>query len=168
MAKDFSEAILTLAENGKLKDLEEYWLTPSNECSSSSASPETESLTLNKFWGIYFICAATSTIFLVLALVRKYLQNHNYYHHEEVAQQLQENVTDNDDDDDNDVLNKAFRIGTGLYNGNLKIMNRAATFDASGTQGVRRRNSPRLETISISSEQHNPQISQSAAIEMLH
>lgn len=34
MARDFSGAILTLAEMGKLKTLEEIWLTPPNECSN--------------------------------------------------------------------------------------------------------------------------------------
>ncbi|PNY05654.1 glutamate receptor-like protein [Trifolium pratense] len=42
IAKDFSVAILTLGENGKLKDLEDKWLTPPNECSNNSASQETE------------------------------------------------------------------------------------------------------------------------------
>ncbi|CAJ2658906.1 unnamed protein product [Trifolium pratense] len=73
IAKDFSVAILTLAENGKLKALEDKWLTPSNQCSNNSPSPQTESLTLNKFWGIYLICAATSTICLLLASLKKYL-----------------------------------------------------------------------------------------------
>jgi hypothetical protein len=86
MAKDFSVAILTLAENGKLKALEDNWLTPNKECSSNSASPETESLTLDKFWGLYFICAATSTICLLLALSQKYFYNHNNC--EEEAHQL--------------------------------------------------------------------------------
>jgi hypothetical protein len=75
--KDFSEAILTLAENGKLKDLEDKWLTPSNQCSNNSPSPQTQSLTLNKFWGIYLICAATSTICLLLASLKKYLHKGN-------------------------------------------------------------------------------------------
>ncbi|KAK2447380.1 glutamate receptor 2.7 [Trifolium repens] len=75
--KDFSEAILTLAENGKLKALEDKWLTPSNQCSNNSPSPQTQSLTFNKFWGIYLICAATSTICLILASLKKYLHNGN-------------------------------------------------------------------------------------------
>lgn len=163
MTKDFSEAILTLAENGKLKALEEEWLTPSKECPSNSTSPETESLTIDKFWGLYIICAATSTICLVLALLKKnYLHNHNQYNHEEEEAQLQGNVTA--DDNDNSVWNKALGIvGTGLlYNGNLKTLNKAATFG-----GLRRRNSSRLESISISEELGNPQRSQSAVIEML-
>ncbi|GAU39584.1 hypothetical protein TSUD_384670 [Trifolium subterraneum] len=89
IAKDFSVAILTLGENGKLKDLEDKWLTPSNECSNNSASPQTESLTLDKFWGLYVICAATSTICLLLALLKKYFHKHNNY--EEETQPPQKN-----------------------------------------------------------------------------
>ncbi|CAJ2658909.1 unnamed protein product [Trifolium pratense] len=89
IAKDFSVAILTLGENGKLKDLEDKWLTPPNECSNNSASQETESLTLDKFWGLYFICAATSTICLLLALLKKYFHKHKNY--EEETQPPQKN-----------------------------------------------------------------------------
>ena len=158
MAKDFSEAILTLAENGTLKKLEKDWLTPSNECSNDSNSPETEKLTLNNFWGLYGICAATSTICLVLALLTNYHRNH--YHHQE-ADQLQGNETT----DDNSVWNKAFRISTELYNGGFKTLHRAATF--GGTQGVHLRNSSRWESVSTSDYVGNPQRSQSAVIEML-
>jgi len=165
MAKDFSVAILTLAENGKLKALEDNWLTPNKECSSNSASPETESLTLDKFWGLYFICAATSTICLLLALLQKYFYNHNNC--EEEAHQLpQGNVISESDDNDN-VLTRAFRNGTGLYIGNLTLINNVATFGGSAIQGVRRRNSPRLESISVSDEPGNLQRSQSSDIEMI-
>ena len=182
MAKNFSVAILTLAENGKLKALEDIWLTPHKECSSNSASPETESLTLDKFWGLYFICAATSTICLLLALLQKYFYNHNNY--EEEAHQLsqgnviaepnvdnnhqlpQGNVISESDDNDN-VLTRAFRNGTGLYIGNLTLINNVATFGGSAIQGVRRRNSPRLESLSVSDEPGNLQRSQSAVIEMI-
>jgi len=202
MAKDFSVAILTLAENGKLKALEDNWLTPNKECSSNSASPETESLTLDKFWGLYFICAATSTICLLLALLQKYFHNHNHNNYEEEAHQLpqgnviaepnvdnnhqftqgnviaesnvdnnhqlpQGNVISESDDDDNKDLTGAFRNGTGLYIGNLMLLNNAATYGGSVIQGVRRRNSPRLESVSISDEPGNPQSSQSADIEMM-
>ncbi|KAK7302891.1 hypothetical protein RJT34_13788 [Clitoria ternatea] len=162
MAKDFSEAILTLAENGTLKSLEEQWLTPNNKCSSSSTSPETESLTLNKFWGLYIICAAISTICLIKAVFTNYLRKHKLYHQEEEAQ-VQGNVRA---DDDNSVWKKALRITTGLYNnGNLKIIGRAATFGGSGTQ-FRRRNSSRWESVRTGDDVANPQRSQSAVIEM--
>jgi len=200
MAKDFSVAILTLAENGKLKALEDNWLTPNKECSSNSASPETESLTLDKFWGLYFICAATSTICLLLALLQKYFYNHNNC--EEESHQLpqgnviaepnvdnnlqltqgnvisesnidnnhqlpQANVMSEFDDDNNNDLTGAFRNGTDLCIGNLMPLNNTATYGGSVIQGVRRRNSPRLENVSISDEPGNPQSSQSADIEMM-
>jgi len=168
IARDFSEAILTLAENGKLKTLEEDWLTPSTECSTNSASPETESLTLAKFLGLYIICVATSTICILLALLRKYFHNHNHY--EEQAQLPQGNITAESDDDNNNNndLNRTSRNATGLYNGNLIMtLNKAASFGGSVLQGVRRRNSPRTESVSVSEELVNPQRSQSAVIEMI-
>nr|KYP34140.1 Glutamate receptor 2.7 [Cajanus cajan] len=153
MAKDFSEAILTLAENGTLKHLEEYWLTPSTECSNSSTTPETESLTLNNFWGLYIICAAISTICFVRALLIYYLLNHKHYHHEEEVQ-LQGNVTADHDDS---VWNKAIRIGTGFYNNAYnKTYGRAATFGGRGTQVIRRGNSSRWESINIFDDVSNP------------
>ena len=148
MARDFSGAILTLAENGTLEALEEQWLTPNKECTNSSNSRETESLTLDRFWGVYVICAATYTICLLMALLRKYLHNHNHYQHEEEAQ-LQGNATD----DDSSVWKTAL-------SGNPKTLGKAATFC------VRRRNSPRLESMSNSDELSNPQRTRSLAIEM--
>jgi len=167
IARDFSEAILTLAENGKLKSLEEVLLTPSTECSTNSASPETESLTLAKFLGLYIICAATSTICILLALLRKYFHNHNHY--EEQSQHPQGNViAESDDENNNNDMERTIRNGTGLYNGNLIMtLNKAASFGGSVLQGVRRRNSPRTESVSDSHEPINPQRSQSAVIEMI-
>ncbi|KAJ1394003.1 Solute-binding protein family 3/N-terminal domain of MltF [Sesbania bispinosa] len=165
MAKDFSEAILELAENGKLKALEEQWLTPSKECSNNSTSPETDSLTLDKFWGLYIICAATSTICLLRALWKNYLHNRNHCHHEEEAQ-VQGNVTA----DDNSVWKKPLplRISTGFYNGNPKTINRAATFGGSRTQSLRRRNSSTWPSISFSDElSHQQHRSKSIVIEMM-
>ncbi|XP_014517468.1 glutamate receptor 2.7-like [Vigna radiata var. radiata] len=66
MAKEFSEAILELAENGKLKSLEEQWLTPP-QCSNSNCSPETEGLALSNFWILYVMCAFICTICVVLS-----------------------------------------------------------------------------------------------------
>ncbi|KAI5447870.1 hypothetical protein KIW84_015352 [Lathyrus oleraceus] len=163
MAKDFSEAILTLAENGKLKDLENIWLTPSNKCSNNSPSPEeTESLTLDKFWGLYVICAATSTICLLLALLKKRLRNHNHY--EEADQLPQGSVISESDDDNNNNSQRAIRVGTGLNIENLIKLNKSATFGGRVKEGVRRRNSPKLESISISDEQGDLPHSQSAAM----
>ncbi|GAU39585.1 hypothetical protein TSUD_384680 [Trifolium subterraneum] len=162
IGRDFSEAILTLAENGRLQALEEYWLTPSNKCSNNSPSPDTESLTLDKFWGLYVICAVTSTICLGLALLKKYF--HKHYHFKEVAIQLpQRDVIAKSDDDNNSDLNKVPRCGRVLRNGNIITLNKSATFGGSVIQGVRRRNSPRLESVIISDELRNPQRTQSAS-----
>jgi hypothetical protein len=46
-------------------------------------------------------------------------------------------------------------------------LNKSATIGGSAIQGVRRRNSPRLESITISDEPGNPQRAQSAVIEMM-
>ncbi|QHO14759.1 Glutamate receptor 2 [Arachis hypogaea] len=156
MAKDFSEAILTLAEDGTLKKLENEWLTPSNECSNTS-SPQTESLTLSNFLGLYAICAATSTICLVLALLTKWHHHHHHNQEEEAASQQERK-------DEDSVLKRAFRLSTELYNGSLKTLDRAAT-----TQGVRlRNNSSRWESVSTSEHvANNPQRSHSAVIRML-
>jgi ionotropic glutamate receptor len=172
IARDFSEAILTLAENGRLKALEENWLTPSNKCSNNSASPETESLTLDKFWGLYVICAATSTICLGLALLKNYLRKHNHFVDEAHQLPQRDVIAESDDDNNNNNdLKKASRYGRVLHNGNLTTLNKSATFGGSAIQGVRRRNSPRLESVIISDEPGNPQraqsASQSAVIEMM-
>lgn len=159
MAKDFSEAFLTLAENGALKTLEEKWLTPSKECSNGSTSPETESLTLHNFWGLYIICAAISTICFVMALLKNHLNKHNHIEEED---QHQDRATADDDS----VWKKALRIGTGFYNNvNNKTLGRAATF--GGMQLTRRRNSSRWQSISTSDDVANPQSSQSAVKDML-
>lgn len=159
MAKDFSVAILTLAENGKLKALEEIWLTPSKECSNNSPE-ETESLTLDKIWGLYLICAATSTICLLLALLQKYFHNHKNF--EDEAHQLPQGNVIAESDHNNNVLMRALRNDTGLYIGNLKPLNNAATFCGCAIQCVHRRNSPRLESVRISDQPGNLQRSQSS------
>lgn len=72
IARIVSKAILELSENGTIRSLEKDWLTPSDECSSTSTTnKDTESLTLKSFWGIYLISGATSTICFLLALIRR-------------------------------------------------------------------------------------------------
>jgi len=68
MARDFSKAILSLSENGKLKALEDAWLTPLDECSTNITSNTTQSLSLQSFLVLYLISFATSTICLLLSL----------------------------------------------------------------------------------------------------
>ncbi|KAI4296860.1 hypothetical protein L6164_036780 [Bauhinia variegata] len=153
MAVDFSKAILKLAENGTLKNLEEELLTPSKGCSSNSTSAETESLTLNNFSGLYIISAATSTICLALALLK------NCHHHHETGQ---DNVTPGD----NNVLKDAFSFSTSIYNGTANAIGRSATF--SNSQSISHRNSSRRWESTSTSDDHNvPHRSHSAQIEMV-
>ncbi|XP_035545287.1 glutamate receptor 2.7-like isoform X2 [Juglans regia] len=71
IARDFSEAILKLSENGDLRSLEDEWLIPSGECSTNTtASSRPESLNLQNFWVLYVTSFATSTICLLLSLIR--------------------------------------------------------------------------------------------------
>ncbi|XP_054779255.1 glutamate receptor 2.7-like [Prosopis cineraria] len=163
LVKDFSEGILRLAENGTLKSLEDKWLTPSNNCSSdsTSSSSETESLILADFWILYVISGLTSTIFLIVALLR------TYYHQEKEDQGI--NTIETSDDDG--VWNKTLgRFATGIYDsiGSLNFNNnigRAATF--GGTQNVRHWNSSRWESVRTSDDYVNPRRTQSVGLEML-
>ncbi|XP_062095851.1 glutamate receptor 2.7-like [Humulus lupulus] len=78
LTKDLSEAILKLSENGNITTLQKQCLTPSDACPSTSL--ETERLSLNSFWGIYLTSGVTSTICLLISLVR--LQR-NYRRHQQ-------------------------------------------------------------------------------------
>ncbi|CAA2982022.1 glutamate receptor -like [Olea europaea subsp. europaea] len=65
IARDVSEAILTLMENGMVKNLTNKYLGSSDGCPNS----ETESLSLKSFWGLFLVSAAISTIcFLIFTL----------------------------------------------------------------------------------------------------
>jgi ionotropic glutamate receptor len=70
IARDFSESILRLLEDGKLTPLEDEWLTPSNECSVNVTSNSTEHLSLQSFWGLYLIYGVISTFCFLLSLIR--------------------------------------------------------------------------------------------------
>ncbi|MBA0569618.1 hypothetical protein Golob_003337 [Gossypium lobatum] len=70
IAMDFSKAILTLSENGKLKELEEKWFAPSPECSTGVTDNQTERLRLHSFWGLYIFAGATSTICFFLFIIK--------------------------------------------------------------------------------------------------
>ncbi|KAK3039912.1 hypothetical protein RJ639_027747, partial [Escallonia herrerae] len=66
LATDVSQAILTLLENGRLKELEILWFAPSADCLTSKTPDKTDSLSWHGFGGLYLFSAATSTIcFLV-------------------------------------------------------------------------------------------------------
>ncbi|XP_055805951.1 glutamate receptor 2.9-like [Solanum dulcamara] len=73
LARDVSEAILTLTQDGTLNRLEEHWFALSKNCDNVRVD-ETESLTLGSFWGLYLVSGATSTVcllFYVYHLFRK-------------------------------------------------------------------------------------------------
>ncbi|XP_054778275.1 glutamate receptor 3.1-like [Prosopis cineraria] len=155
LVKDFSEGISRLAENGTLKCLEDHWLTP-HKCSSdsTSSSSETESLTLADFWILYVISGLTSTIFLIVALLR------TYYDQEKEGQY----INSIEASENNGVSNKTLgRFAAGIYNniGSLNFNNnvgRAATF--GGTQTVCHKNSSRWESVRTDDDYVNPRRTQ--------
>ncbi|KAK1382202.1 Glutamate receptor [Heracleum sosnowskyi] len=67
IARDVSEAILIISENGVLKGLERKWFPSSKNC---SASTNTDSLTIESFWGIYLISGVTSTVCLLIFIAK--------------------------------------------------------------------------------------------------
>lgn len=67
IAKDVSEAILTITEDGTLKRLETTWFPPVTNC---PASKNTGSLTIESFWGIYLISGATSTVCFLIFIAK--------------------------------------------------------------------------------------------------
>ncbi|KAF3672661.1 Apoptosis inhibitory protein 5 isoform 1 [Capsicum annuum] len=74
LARDVSEAILTLTQDGTLNRLEEHWFALSRNCDNADSADETDSLTLGSFWGLYLVSGATSTVcllFYVYHLFRK-------------------------------------------------------------------------------------------------
>ncbi|GAB2298616.1 hypothetical protein Dimus_032686 [Dionaea muscipula] len=79
---DVSRAILTLTENGKVKDLEKKWLIGNTKCSDEtdeSSDNGNGRLDVDSFWGLFVFSFATSTICLALSFivprVRKYRQH---------------------------------------------------------------------------------------------
>ncbi|KAG6691207.1 hypothetical protein I3842_10G054300 [Carya illinoinensis] len=70
IAMDFSKAILQLSENGDLKSLEDEWLTPSHECLTNKTSNRPNSLSIKSFGFLYLLSFFTSTICLLLSLIR--------------------------------------------------------------------------------------------------
>ncbi|CAI9782035.1 unnamed protein product [Fraxinus pennsylvanica] len=88
IARDVSEAILTLMETGRIKELEnEYHLGSSDNCSNSG----TESLSLKSFWGLFLVSVAISTLCLliyILELLKKKSQD-SQVHSYDLAQNVQ-------------------------------------------------------------------------------
>ncbi|XP_076944444.1 glutamate receptor 2.7-like [Bidens hawaiensis] len=67
---DVSGAILSLLEDGKIRNIENKWLNTPQNCSSTNPGLETERLTLANFWGIFLISGVTSTLSLLVFLYR--------------------------------------------------------------------------------------------------
>ncbi|KAK1382201.1 Glutamate receptor [Heracleum sosnowskyi] len=67
IARDVSEAILIISENGVLEGLENKWFPSSTNCSGST---NTDNLTIQSFWGIYLISGVTSTVCLLIFIAK--------------------------------------------------------------------------------------------------
>lgn len=74
LARDFSEAILTLLENGTMQKLEEEWLGSSMTLVNNDTSVKTQSLSLSSFWGLYLLSGATSTVCFLIFVCRLFLR----------------------------------------------------------------------------------------------
>ncbi|CAN4078844.1 unnamed protein product [Withania somnifera] len=70
LARDVSEAILILTQDGTLNRLEEHWFALSRNCDNVDRADETESLTLGSFWGLYLVSGAISTVCLLFYVYR--------------------------------------------------------------------------------------------------
>ncbi|KAB1211904.1 Glutamate receptor 2.7 [Morella rubra] len=77
LAREFSEAILRISENGVLYELENKWLNPSNGCPDPNVanSDYTEGLGPKRFWVLFAIFFSTSTGCFLLSLFRLSLKN---------------------------------------------------------------------------------------------
>ncbi|KAI8525622.1 hypothetical protein RHMOL_Rhmol13G0244500 [Rhododendron molle] len=82
LAANVSKAILRLSEDGTLRDLENYWLTP-NDCSESKE--DAESLSLQSLLGLFLFSIGTSSVCFLLFLghlLMNYLRDHQSSHDE--------------------------------------------------------------------------------------
>ncbi|XP_075663617.1 glutamate receptor 2.4-like [Castanea sativa] len=130
--KDFSEAILKLSEDGSLTKLEKKWWIPSSVCSTDKTYNNTDPLSIQSFWGLFLISAATSTICLLLSFIRLIK---NYQHHQEPNE---ENATPSPIR----VWNKAVGLAKYYYNGEIITPPRASS---SSTPDLHSWTSLRLE-----------------------
>ncbi|KAL2494792.1 Glutamate receptor 2.7 [Forsythia ovata] len=143
IARDVSEAILTLMENGKLRRLKEKWFGSPDSCSNPDAGSETESLSLKSFWGLYLVSAAISTLcflIFVLQLLKNKLKNS-----EEGANNLAQIVEG--------VPNTMIRLGQFLHGGRPKSLRRRRTFTWS--KDADKWNSSKFEFLSPADPSHN-------------
>ncbi|KAK6124363.1 hypothetical protein DH2020_041856 [Rehmannia glutinosa] len=78
IADDVSQAILTLSENGRLKQLELEYFSSSHKCSHNSDS--VDSLSWQSFWGLYIFSAGTSAICYLMFSVHQF---YKWWHKEQ-------------------------------------------------------------------------------------
>lgn len=119
IAHDFSKAILTLQENGKLRKLEEEWFESSMNCSSADDSGKPESLRFESFWGLYLISGSTSTICFLFFIMKKYWKR----------QKAHQNGAIVDGKGTKGILNRVVELTPFLHRrGSSRSMGRAPTF----------------------------------------
>ncbi|PIN00626.1 hypothetical protein CDL12_26867 [Handroanthus impetiginosus] len=75
IADDVSKAILTLSEDGTLKELGRKYFSPPKMCSQSTGT--IDSLSWRSFWGLYLFSAGTSTICCLLFSIQQLYKRWN-------------------------------------------------------------------------------------------
>lgn len=116
IAMDVSKAILTISENGQLKEIQEKWFSPSTKCLLAKTTLDTDNLSIGSFLGLYLITVSTSTICFLLFcfhLVKNFRQH------------LKESDTTPGDES---VWIKANRFVRYFHKGEIKTPGKAPTF----------------------------------------
>ncbi|KAJ4976396.1 hypothetical protein NE237_001502 [Protea cynaroides] len=90
LTSNFSKAILKLLENGFIANLERQWLGDESECSKSRTEDDSESLGLDRFWGLFLVTVGTSTIVSLLFLINLWKKYKKYDGLEEFRPQIME------------------------------------------------------------------------------
>ncbi|KAF9618740.1 hypothetical protein IFM89_002435 [Coptis chinensis] len=74
MVKHFSEAFLNMSEDGTLNKLDNFWFKSSNsqasQCKDCDTSTDNQRLGLDNFSGLFLVTVLTSTIMVILNIVR--------------------------------------------------------------------------------------------------
>ena len=92
-------------------------MIPSSKCSTDKTSSNTDPLSIQSFWGLFLISAATSTICLLLSFIRLIK---NYQHHQEPNE---ENATPSPIR----IWNTAVGLAKYFYNGEIITPLRASS-----------------------------------------
>ncbi|KAL2652764.1 hypothetical protein R1flu_020892 [Riccia fluitans] len=85
LALDMSTAILSLAENGDLQKIHDYWLN-SHDCTPLGPLVDANELGLNTFWGLFLITGAASILCVVVYYSRLIWQHYKSYRDEEFSE----------------------------------------------------------------------------------